>query len=124
MSVSTADKKFTINFTEAKKRKFCLSMHYNGHISYLFVIAKKKSISLKLITKMSTFFLNFVWKIYLKVLAISNLNKYLLKKNLYDFSVVYEIIVKSDVLNIHKYLMVKNNTKYCLDLLRKCFLHY
>ena len=42
MSVSTADKKFTINFTEAKKTKFCLSMHYNGHISYLFVIAKKK----------------------------------------------------------------------------------
>ena len=73
---------------------------------------------------MSTFFLNFVWKIYLKVLAISNLNKYLFKKNLYDFSVVYEIIVKSDVLNIHQYLMVKNNIKYCLALLRKRFLHY
>ena len=73
---------------------------------------------------MSTFFLNFVWKIYLKVLAIPNLNKYLFKKNLYGFSVVYKIIVKSDVLNIHKYLMVKNNIKYCLDLLRKRFLHY
>ena len=112
MSVSTAEKKFTINFTEAKKTKFCLSIHYNSHISYLFVIGKKKSISLKLITKMSTFFLNFVRKIHLKVLEISNFKKHLFKKKLYDFSVDYEIIVKSDVLNIHKYLMVKINIKH------------
>ena len=34
-----------------------------------------------------------------------------LKGNVYDFSVDYNVIDKSDILNIHKYLMVKNNTK-------------
>ena len=32
----TAEKKYSINFTGAKK-KFCLSLHYNGANSYLFV---------------------------------------------------------------------------------------
>ena len=32
----TAEKMYTINFTETKK-KFCLSLHYNGANSYLFV---------------------------------------------------------------------------------------
>ena len=32
----TAKKKYSINFTVAKK-KFCLSLHYNGANSYLFV---------------------------------------------------------------------------------------
>ena len=31
-----------------------------------------------------------------------------LKENLYDFSVDYEAIDKSDILNIHKYLINKN----------------
>ena len=32
----TAEKKYSINFTEHNK-KFCLSLHYNGPNSYLFV---------------------------------------------------------------------------------------
>ena len=32
----TAEKLYSINFTVTKK-KFCLSLHYNGAISYLFV---------------------------------------------------------------------------------------
>ena len=32
----TAEKMYSINFTVAKK-KFCLSLHYNGENSYLFV---------------------------------------------------------------------------------------
>ena len=31
--------------------------------------------------------------------------------NVYDFSVDYNFIDKSDILNIHKYLMTKNNKK-------------
>ena len=31
------------------------------------------------------------------------------KGNVYDFSVDYEAIDKSNILNIHKYLMIKNN---------------
>ena len=34
-----------------------------------------------------------------------------LKGNMYDFSVDYDAIDKSNILNIHKYLMVKNNRK-------------
>ena len=32
----TAEKKYSINFTKSNK-KFCLSLHYNGADSYLFV---------------------------------------------------------------------------------------
>ena len=33
------------------------------------------------------------------------------KENVYDFSVDYSSIGNSDILNIHKYLMTKNNIK-------------
>ena len=36
----TAEKMYSINFTVTKK-KFCLSLHYNGKNSYLFVIVHK-----------------------------------------------------------------------------------
>ena len=47
-----------------------------------------------------------------------------LNGNVYDFSVNYSSIDKSDILNIHKYLMTKNNIKWCLTLLNKCSLYY
>ena len=34
-----------------------------------------------------------------------------LKENVYDSSVDYEATDKSDILNIHKYLMINNNLK-------------
>ena len=34
-----------------------------------------------------------------------------LNRNVYDFSVDYNSIDKSNILNIHKYLMTKNNIK-------------
>ena len=34
-----------------------------------------------------------------------------LNENVYDFSVDYNSVDKSDILNIHKYLMTKNNIK-------------
>ena len=43
---------------------------------------------------------------------------------MYDFSIEYSAIDKSDILNIHKYLMVKNNIKQCLGLLNKYLLYY
>ena len=36
----TAEKMYPVNFTETKN-KFCLSLHYNGADSYLFVKGKK-----------------------------------------------------------------------------------
>ena len=38
-----------------------------------------------------------------------------LKRNVYNLSVVYDTIDKSDIMNIHKYLTVKNNVKQCSD---------
>ena len=47
----TAERKHSVNFTENNK-KFCLSLHYNGANSYLFVdgtkIIKSKAKDLKL----------------------------------------------------------------------------
>ena len=37
----TAEAQYSINFSRSK-RKFCLSLHYNGSNSFLFVNAKKK----------------------------------------------------------------------------------
>ena len=55
------------------------------------LLMKKKSVSLKPIMK-----------------VLLSLGKYLWKE-MYDFSVGFNGIDKSDILNIHKYLMVKNN---------------
>ena len=40
----------------------------------------------------------------------------------YDFSVDYDSIAAGDIKDIHKYLMKKNDSIKCLNLLRKCFL--
>ena len=43
--------------------------------------------------------------------------------NVYGYSVYCHSICKSDILNIHKYLITKNNIKYCSALLNKCLLY-
>ena len=41
----------------------------------------------------------------------------------YDFSVDYDAIAVDDIVDIHKYLMKKNNMIWkCLGLLQKCLL--
>ena len=47
-----------------------------------------------------------------------------LKEYVYDFSVDYTVIKKSDILNSHKYLMEKNNIKQCWGLSNKCLFYY
>ena len=42
-----------------------------------------------------------------------------LNENVYEFSVDYNSFDKSDILNIHKYLMKKNNIRLCSALLNK-----
>ena len=62
--------------------------------------------------------------------SISNKSNYsgseevFFKVNAYDFSVDYNSIDKSDILNVRKCLMVKNNLKWCLGLFKKCLSHY
>ena len=73
---------------------------------------------------MLTFQLHFALEAYLIDISRAGKSREVsLNENVYNFSVDYNSIDKSDILNIQKYLMVKNNIK-CLTLLGKCSLHY
>ena len=96
---------YTINFTKENK-KFCLSLHYNGGDSYLFVNATE---IIKFKAKDS--------EITQYLLCLGNLSKDwsvdIMKKTgfngyINDFSVDYDVIEVSDILEIHKYLMEKS----------------
>ena len=102
------EKKF--NFTLANT-KFCLSLHGNAENRYLFFHGKE---IFKL--KVDNNNLNFPTQFYLgsisnRFSATESGEVVSLNGNVYDFSVDYNFIGKSDILNIHKYLMTKNNIK-------------
>ena len=101
----TAEKMYSINFTVTKK-KFCLSLHYNGANSYLFVNGTE---IIKFKAKDS--------EILAYSLCLGNISKDWTNDNMkktgfngyiYDFSTDYNAIAVSDILGIHKYLMKKN----------------
>ena len=100
-----AEKKYSINFTESKK-KFCLSLHYNGANSYLFVngveIHKFKAKDSEIVAT-SLCLGNISDKF-----SVDNMKKTGLNGYVYDFSVDYDTIAVDDILDIHKYLMKKN----------------
>ena len=96
----TAEKIYLINFTLTKK-KFCLSLHYNGANSYFFVngteIYKFKAKD---------------YEIVASPLCLGNISKEWSTDNtkrtgfngyVYDFSVDYDAINVDDIKNIHKY---------------------
>ena len=82
-----------INYSKTNT-KSCLSLHYNAGNSYLF---------------------NFPTKFCL--ISISNVfnatesREVSLNGNMHDFSVDYNSMDKSDILNIHRYLPTKNSVK-------------
>ena len=102
----TAEKVYSINFTVSNK-KLCLSLHYNGANSYLFVngteMYKFKAKDCSIVPS----------PIYLgnisKDLSTDNKKKTGFSGYVYDFSVDYKAIAVDDIKNIHKYLMKKNN---------------
>ena len=83
-----------------------MSLHYTHENSYSFV-NRKEIFRFKADNKNVNFPTQFC------LVTISNKFGYInsRKFNLYDFSVDYNAIDKSDILNIHKNLMVKNNVK-------------
>ena len=96
----TAKKKYLINFTETR-RKFCLSLHYNGANSYLFVNDTEIH---KFEAKDS--------QINAIPLCLGNISKHFSVDNIKktgfygyvsDFSVNYDAIEVDDILDIHKY---------------------
>ena len=102
----TAEKMYSINFTVTKK-KFCLSLHYNGANSYLFVngteIYKSKAKDSEIVA--TSFCLGNISKDW----SVDNKKKTRLNGYVYDFSADYDAIAVDDILGISKYLMKKNN---------------
>ena len=101
----TAEKMYSINFT-ATKKKFCLSLHYNGANSYLFVngtkIYKFKAKDSEIVATplFRKYFKRLVNRLYEK--KKTGLNGYV-----YDFSVDSDSTDVDDIKDIHKYLMKK-----------------
>ena len=105
-SFGSPEKKFNINFTNVNT-EFCLSLHYNADNSYLFVNGKE-------VFKFRADNKNVNFPTQFCLGSISNgykISKVYLNGNVYDFSDNNNSINKSDILNIHKYLMTKNNKK-------------
>ena len=97
---------YSINFT-VTNIKFCLSLHYNGANSYLFVngteIQKFKAKDSEILaTPLCLGNISKVW-------SVDNSKRTGFNGYVYDFSVDYEAIAVDDIKDIHKYLMRKNN---------------
>ena len=100
----TAEKKYSINFTENNK-KFCLSLHHNGANSYLFVNGIEQ---IKFNAKDSEIAANLLCLGNVsKDFSADNMKETLLNGCVYDFSVDYDAIAVNDILDIHKLLMKK-----------------
>ena len=89
----------SINFT-VKKKKFCLSLHYNGANSYLFVngteIYKFKAKDSEIVA--SPLCLGNISKDW----SVDNMKKTGFNGYVYDFSVDYDAADIDDKLDIHK----------------------
>ena len=102
----SAEKMYSINFTVTGK-KFCLSLHYNGANSYLFVngkeIHKFKAKDSEIVA--TPLYLGNISKDW----SVDNMKKTGLNGYVYDFSVDYVAITVDYILDIHNYLMKKND---------------
>ena len=104
----TAEKMYPINFIVTKK-KFCLSLHYNGANNYLFVngkeIVKFKAKDSKIVA--SPLCLENISKDW----SADNMKKTGLNGYVYKFNVDYKHIKKPDITNnmplIRRYFMLK-----------------
>ena len=84
------------------RKKFFLSLHYNGANSYSFVNG----------TEIIKFKAKWMWKHLGKISkdwAVDNMKRAGFNGYIYDFSVDYDAIVVEDILDIHECLMKKNN---------------
>ena len=105
-SALTAEKMYSINFTVTKK-KFCLSLHYNGANSYLFVngteIYKFKAKDSEIVA--SLLCLGNISKDW----STDNMKKAGLTGYVYDFCAGYSAVTVdiNDIKDIHNYLMEK-----------------
>ena len=105
-STLTAEKIYSINFTVTKK-KFCLSLHYNGANSYLFVkgtkIIKFKAKDSNIVA--SPLCLGNISKGW----SVDNMKKTGFTGYIYKFIADYNVVTLDDIKDIHNYLMKKND---------------
>ena len=99
---------YSINFTVTKKR-FCLSLHYNGENSYLFVNGKE-IVMFK--AKDSEIVANPLCLVNIsKDWSADNMKKTGLNGYVYEFNVDYRDVNKLDITEnmsiIHRYFMLK-----------------
>ena len=97
---------YSVNFTLTKK-KFCLSLHYNGANSYLFVngteIYKFKAKDSEIVAR--PLCLGSISKDW----SVDNMKRTGFTSYVYDFSADYNDIGVDNIKDIHKYLMEKND---------------
>ena len=102
----TAEKMYSLNFTDHRE-KYCMSLHYNGANSYLFVngteIIKFKAKGSEIVATLLC--LGNISKDW----SVDNMKKTGFNGYVYDFSVDYDATDIDDIKDIHKYLMKKNN---------------
>ena len=102
-----AEKMYSPDFS-AKNKIFCLSLHYNGDDSYLFVNGKEVT---KFKAKNSEIKANQLALGSISTsanLSSSDIEDSKLYGSVYDFSVDYSTISNDKILDIHAYLMKKN----------------
>ena len=90
--------------------KFCLNLNDNGDNSYLFVNGKE-IFKFKANDRNVKFLTQFCLGSISNVFGAIESREASFKGNAYDLSADYNAIDKSDILDTHKYLMVKNNLK-------------
>ena len=101
----TAEIMYFINFT-VTKQTFCLSLHYNGANSYLFVndteIYKFKAKDSEIVARLSCLgSISEDW-------SSDNMKKTGFNGYVCDFGIDYDATDIDDIRDIHKYLMKKN----------------
>ena len=85
--------------------KLCLSLHYNGTNSFLFV----NSTEIRKCKVKDSEIVATPLKNISKDWSVGNMKKTGFNGYVYDFSVAYDTIAVHDIKNIHNYLMKKNN---------------
>ena len=96
---------YSFNFTKVNT-KFCLSLHYNGANSYLFVNGAEIHKFTAKDTEINPY--NLCLGNISKDFSGSNTRKTGCNGYIYDFSVDYNPTDVTRIKNIHKYLMKKN----------------
>ena len=101
----TAEKMYSINFTVTKKN--CLSLHYNEANNYLFVngteIHRFTAKDFEIVA--TPLCLGNIAKDW----SVDNMKKTGFNDYVYDFSAHYDAIAVDDTVDIHNYLMKKND---------------